>query len=557
MLTIQEALQLDALKNCRVIAGETGLQRVITSVNQMDAPDAVNWTKEGQFIVTTGYFIRNDVNEQKQLILDLSSRKCSGIGIKIKRFFSCIPQVMIDLANQEGMPLIEIPFEYNISEIMNELMAQILAHQAKQLERSFLIHEKFTRAVFKGGGLSEIARILTAFVNNSVSISDANWKCLCLSEHPASTIPLSEIIALEQPLDNNALQQVMEGKNKYIEKKNYVDGKEIRHYISPIIYEKRLYGFITVWETVGRIEQFDLTAVEHAATVAGLEILKTQATSEMSQRLRTDFFNDYLTGQIKSKEILIKRGAPYGINANTSYTCMILDIDNFSRIYLEEMKGNDYEAQKFKRRLSSLVNEAIKEHCGKVVTFSQSDQVVILLPKQGYAKSGSKEHIRQLVQELKDYIYNYTSGFSLSIGVGTEEEALYVYKSYSNAVEALKLGAITKQKHDSLLFFEDFYVEHLLSSINRSKLRELYNETIAPLILFDENNKMDLVKTLATYFRCNYNLTEASKEMYIHRNTFTYRLEKIREILNMDLHDYNHLLKLQLALKVKDMVFQD
>lgn len=556
MLTVQEVLQLDALKNCRVIGGEQGLTRVITSVNQMDAPDAVNWTKEGQFIVTTGYFIRNDINEQKQLILDLNSRKCSGLGIKIKRFFRCIPQVMIDLANKEGIPLIEIPYEYNISEIMNELMAQILTQQAKQIERSYLIHEKFTRAAFKGGGLTEIARVLASFVNNSISISDVNWKNLCLCEHPSSQISLNSLFAYEQPIESTDLQQIMQGQKKYVKKKAIVNGRDIDHIIYPIIYEKKLYGFITIWETVCSMEYPDLTAVEHAATVAGLEILKTKATSEMSQRLRADFFNDYLTGQIKSREILIKRGTTYGINANTVYICIVVDIDNFSRIYLEDMGGNDFQAQQLKKRLSSLVNEAVCENNGSAVTFSQSDQVVVLYPKNGI-ENGMKDVIRQFAQDIKTHIYKHMDGFSVSIGVGTLEEALKIEKSYRNSIEALKLGIITKQKHDSLLFFEDFFVEDMLSCIDRNKLLELYNETIIRLTLFDENNKMDLVKTLETYFRCQYNLTEASKMMYVHRNTFTYRLEKIKEILNMDLHDYNHLLKLQLALKVKDMLFNE
>lgn len=553
MLTVKEALQLDALKNCRVIGGEAGLHRIITSVNQMDAPDAMNWTKEGQFIVTTGYFIRNDINEQKQLILDLSQRKCSGIGIKIKRFFNCIPQAMIDLANQEGIPLIEIPVEFNISEIMNELMVQILMQQAKQIERSYLIHEKFTRAAFKGGGLIEIAKVLVSFVNNSISIADTNWKCLCASEHPSSQISLSELFAFEQPLNILDLQQVIEGHKNCIEKKATLGGREIKSHIYPIIYEKKLYGYITIWETVSSMESLDLTAVEHAATVAGLEILKTKATSEMSQRMRTDFFSDYLTGQIKSKEILIKRGTPYGINANASYICLVLDIDNFSRIYLEDFGGNDSQAQQHKKRMSSLVDEAICDHYSKAVTFSQSDQVVIFLPKSGL-ENGVKEYIKQLAQEIKTHIYKHMKGFSASIGVGTTEDALQVYKSYNNAIETLRLAVASGKKQDSLLFFEDYFVEHLFSFIDRSKLSELYNETIAPLILFDENNKMDLVKTLITYFHCNYNLTEASKAMYIHRNTLTYRLEKIKEILDIDLHDYNHLLKLQLAIKLKDML---
>ncbi|MFZ5943063.1 MAG: PucR family transcriptional regulator [Bacillota bacterium] len=555
MIKVSDALKLEALKGCKVVGGSKGLDRMISSVNQMDAPDFVNWTKENQFIVTTGYFIRNDINEQKQIILDLNEKKCAGLGIKVKRFFRTIPQHMIELADQEGLPLIEIPFEDNIAEIMNEMMKEILVCQTRKIERSHQIHDRFTKLALKGGGLNEIAELLSSFVNNSISISDNNWKSLSLFNHPQAKIALSKLLIFETPADNRIMQEVINGEKKYIEDKIFLEDKEIKRIIYPVMSEKKLYGHITIWENVEELEEVDIVAIEHAATVVGLELLKSTAFSEMRKRLKADFFADYLAGNIKSREVLAIRGTAYGINSNSSYICMVLDVDHFTRIYLEEMDGSDIRAAQLKRKLSSLVDEVLANNNLKAVTFNQSDQIVIIL--QHNPREKSREITKHLAFEIKAHIYKNISGLTVTIGVGTIKDALLVHQSYSNAVEAIKIGAKLQQKNDCLLYFEDLFVEHLLNMLEKEKLKEIYSESIEKLVLFDKDNKMDLVKTLEIYFHCNYNLTEASKEMFIHRNTFTYRLEKIKEILDTDLNDYNVLLKLQLALKLKGLLMHE
>ena len=56
--------------------------------------------------------------------------------------------------------------------------------------------------------------------------------------------------------------------------------------------------------------------------------------------------------------------------------------------------------------------------------------------------------------------------------------------------------------------------------------------------------------TLEAYFKANGNVSEASKNLFIHRNTFIYRLEKIKEILKTDLNDAEQNFNYQLALKI-------
>jgi purine catabolism regulator len=45
-IRIEELLNLDIMKNCKVLAGSGGLGRLITKVNVMEVPDILNWVEQ-------------------------------------------------------------------------------------------------------------------------------------------------------------------------------------------------------------------------------------------------------------------------------------------------------------------------------------------------------------------------------------------------------------------------------------------------------------------------------------------------------------------------------
>ena len=58
------------------------------------------------------------------------------------------------------------------------------------------------------------------------------------------------------------------------------------------------------------------------------------------------------------------------------------------------------------------------------------------------------------------------------------------------------------------------------------------------------------MRTLDMYFKCRQNAKKAANEMYIHYNTFLYRLDRIRQILKLDIENPNIQLQLQIAMKL-------
>lgn len=76
------------------------------------------------------------------------------------------------------------------------------------------------------------------------------------------------------------------------------------------------------------------------------------------------------------------------------------------------------------------------------------------------------------------------------------------------------------------------------------------HENLLKLKETDEENHSEYMKTLRAYLDENLNATRAAEELFIHRSTFLYRLEKIKEILQSDLDDPDEIFYLNFSFRL-------
>ena len=60
----------------------------------------------------------------------------------------------------------------------------------------------------------------------------------------------------------------------------------------------------------------------------------------------------------------------------------------------------------------------------------------------------------------------------------------------------------------------------------------------------------ELLLTAGTYLRCGLDASLSAKELFIHRNTFNYRLNSFIEETNLDIRDYHNALLLEIYFQV-------
>lgn len=73
MLTVRKFLELPVFSEFKIVSGINGLDNVISSVNIMDNPDALDWFSPGELLLTSGYFFKDSVEMQNQVVRQLRS----------------------------------------------------------------------------------------------------------------------------------------------------------------------------------------------------------------------------------------------------------------------------------------------------------------------------------------------------------------------------------------------------------------------------------------------------------------------------------------------------
>src|SRR3954469_7274791 len=66
------------------------------------------------------------------------------------------------------------------------------------------------------------------------------------------------------------------------------------------------------------------------------------------------------------------------------------------------------------------------------------------------------------------------------------------------------------------------------------EVRSFFEDTVAPIVRYDEQYSSDLVGTLTAYLSSNCNMNATAQAIYAHRHTVSYRLDRIRELTGLD-----------------------
>jgi len=96
--------------------------------------------------------------------------------------------------------------------------------------------------------------------------------------------------------------------------------------------------------------------------------------------------------------------------------------------------------------------------------------------------------------------------------------------------------------------FADHSIYHFLdSNINEVQLKDFFLESLGTVFEHDLLHGTSYLITLENYFIYHMNISETAKEMFIHRNTLQYRLDKFTEKTGFDLKNYHSYITTYLA----------
>ncbi len=181
---------------------------------------------------------------------------------------------------------------------------------------------------------------------------------------------------------------------------------------------------------------------------------------------------------------------------------------------------------------------------GDYVTAVDENSVILI-------KALAEDFSEEILQKIADTIVamlNTEAMLNVKVAYGTVVQELKdVSKSYKEAKMALEVGKIFYAEKD-VASYSALGIGRLIYQlpVNLCKIfvEEIFGENVPSD--FDE----ETLNTLNKFFENNLNVSETSRQLFVHRNTLVYRIEKIQKATGLDLRSFDDALTFKIALMV-------
>ena len=155
------------------------------------------------------------------------------------------------------------------------------------------------------------------------------------------------------------------------------------------------------------------------------------------------------------------------------------------------------------------------------------------------------EAFAEYTQALRDTLLS-EAGCELAVGVsGSFREAEALPEAWRQARQVLSLG---RRLHPEarLFHWDRMVVERLLAELTPEQTAAyrgiLFNRKTARF--FNE----ETLRTIETFLDADLNLSDTARQLYIHRNTLVYRLDKLQQLTGLDLRKFDDAMTFRILL---------
>lgn len=161
-----------------------------------------------------------------------------------------------------------------------------------------------------------------------------------------------------------------------------------------------------------------------------------------------------------------------------------------------------------------------------------------ILDTDTVSESDKKEVLAKIYKSLSEYLYSISSDIKLVMGVGRAYEGIGdLQKSFTEASRCVILSEKMNMS-GRVFWYEEMGIYNLFSELADKKvMQEFIDNTLGVIIEYDMNNNSKLLETLKAYLWNNNSLIHASEQLYTHRNTVKYRVQRISQLTGRDFDD--------------------
>jgi sugar diacid utilization regulator/putative methionine-R-sulfoxide reductase with GAF domain len=319
--------------------------------------------------------------------------------------------------------------------------------------------------------------------------------------------------------------------------------------VVPVRAGSDLLGFLVVAVPEAGSADADgrLRALQHGSTVLALEMAKERAAAEVERRLRGDLVEELLAGglDVAEAERLARQAERLGHRLPQRAWVVVLEPDDAASEAEMAVRGRQ-------DRLHAALADLARRRLGGALTLTRSSSAVVLLSEDAAPDLAAAE---RLAGQLHATAVPLLRPGTVSAGIGNLAESVAeLARSHQEARQALRLarrggmrGRITSYR--SLGAFR-----LLLEVQSPEALRRFVGEVLGPLLKYAESRETPLLETLEALAAARWVRRAAARDLGIHVNSMSYRVDRIEAISGLKLDEPETRVAIAIALRARGML---
>ncbi len=538
-MSVRAVLDLPVMRSARVVAGDRGVDASEVRWVAVAEGPVEDFVMQGELILTSG--MGCDADGLAQLVTEVRASGAAAlcVGVGPGRFVEALGPPATDIANADGFPLIEIPWELRFSDITRAIVERLLAQRHAQRDAD-ADRARFTNLVLDGLGFRGIADALESTIPRRVIILDGEFRPQAFGSSAAASLGRDGVAACQRAGELLSQDQVDELARLFPEEAPQpLDGLPalelgaglaltVTARSRPVAY---LYALDPPTGDT-RSGSPDAVTMTQATEAIAMESLRRLAAADAEARVRGNFLWGLATGSIDPQSETAQEASLLGYPARAHYHVVLLDVDH-------EFEPTDVE----RRVARQAFHHQIAVHAAV-----QGSRLLLLVEADEDSPELSAETVELLLGRRTAHpLPTSRVGAGVSRGRWTLEELPNAYRECERtlAVGRAILGPYGVATAAQLGPF--LMVSHLADD---PQSREMALGALRPLIAYDRKRSRGLLETLETYLDEGCNASRTARRLFLSRHSLLYRVKKIEELTGCSLESRNDRFLLELSLRL-------
>jgi purine catabolism regulator len=523
MVTVEVALALPSLRRGgpRVMAGRAGLGRPIRWAHSAEVPNIARLLKGGELLLMTGMGVGHSAVEQRTFMRGLVDAGVAGVVVELGHVYSSLPDALVQAADVGGMPLVELHREVLFVEVTEEIHSNIVSRQLAVLQRGEELHRRFTELLLDGSGVPEILAALAATIGNPVILAKLDGGVLYHAIHrsaDAEVLGAWEMIRDDPQRESRAMARPVPGSSS------------------------ETWGWLAALPLDSPLDDFDQVALERAVGLVALALLRSRQETLLATRERGNFLWDLVTRRASIADAAARASALGFAHQDGALLPLALNSRRPTSDQAWSSVWRGFRQEMHWRSTPVMVG-----------SHGAPDQTLIVLGmRDPFRRRATIEPaVQALSQRIEQHIGPADQVVIAAGPVATSWEQLPDALRQAIQTASSARSAEPRAWYDA----DPATLESLMLQLRGDERLQTFSQhRLAPVVEHDRRRAAKLMPTLQALYRQGWRKSDAARALHLNRQSLYPRLERIEQLLGVDLESPEDRLALELALRLRQDV---